>query len=284
MAILSASKELHTLISSFSKSFMLKNNNFSFTENEMFIKLRKAIVTLLNGDDHVVLRNSGLSPSSEVFEAFIKSFEVDLGRYYGCIEKSGISLESIYAADDYKYLNLHNDNAVDLKNQPNYSFIQVVQEDPSGSEYAHNGIVKMDDVVNDLKASNPGLLHNLQTQFVPMLSYGVTVGSKDKSEILVNLPILTQRSDKVFICRFDYERILHYYFKKDSQGIPRSILSMIQSFLEVCEKHKKKYYLEEGDILIFNNLTTLHDRAETTMRLNIDGSLSTRKIMVSFII
>lgn len=284
MAILSVSKELHTLTSSFSKSVMLKNNNSSFIDSEMFIKLRKAVVILLNDDDHVILRRSGLSPSSEVFEAFIRSFEVDLGSYYGCIEKSGISLEPVCAADDYKYLNLHNDNAVDVDNQPNYSFIQVVQEDPGGSEYAHNGIVKINDVVNDLKASNPELLHNLQTQSVPMLSYGITVDSKDKPEILVSLPILTQRSDKVFICRFDYERILHYYFKKDFQGIPRSILSMIQSFLEVCEKHKKKYYLEEGDILILNNLTTLHDRAETTMRLNIDGSLSTRKIMVSFII
>ena len=57
---------------------------------------------------------------------------------------------------------------------------------------------------------------------------------------------------------------------------------MIESFIDVCNKVKHQYHLETGDILILNNLKTLHDRSECSLEINADGSFNTREIIVGF--
>ena len=57
---------------------------------------------------------------------------------------------------------------------------------------------------------------------------------------------------------------------------------MIESFIKVAHNVKHVYHLECGDVIIVNNLTTLHDRTECSLEMNLNGSFNTREIMVSF--
>ncbi|NPA72772.1 MAG: TauD/TfdA family dioxygenase [Gammaproteobacteria bacterium] len=260
------------------------NLNRFFDTSPLLRAVGDSVINLLKKDEYVVLKTKKMTASVPILTAFIKLFEPKLGRFIDHIERARIHDLPSCGGENYQHLTLHNDNAVDLTNQPKYVFIQIVQEDPNGRQYAQNGVVKIKDVVTDLKASNPQLLHQLLTKPVPMLSFGVTIDSKDKSEIVVSPTILSEDEKNQITVRFDYSRIQYFFSEKGIGEVPKQILTMIECFLTVCEKHKKSYYLEKGDILIMNNLTTLHDRSESTMELNEDGSLSTRQIMVGFIV
>jgi len=98
---------------------------------------------------------------------------------------------------------------------------------------------------------------------------------------LNKLEYLNIKNNKYFT-RFDITRIKYYYkFYNKKQDKKESLL--IDNFLKYAKKFRKEFYLETGDILIHNNKTTLHDRTECSLELNLDGLLSTREIFVSFV-
>lgn len=238
-----------------------------------FIDLVKAIKTILAEDQHIVIR--GLINNSDMFfESFIEEF----GVYYGAIERTGIKLDCNYTGCNRKTLDLHNDDAIDVDTQPKFGFIQVTKPDPVLR--VDNGVVVIQDVVRKLKFRNPKLLEALLTRPVPMLSYGVNYISGQKDEIIINEPILYFKNGSYHV-RFDDSRVAHYYYKK---GLKQSYqeLDMIESFIKVAHDVKHVYHLECGDIIIVNNLTTLHDRTECSLEMDLNGSFNTREIMVSF--
>jgi hypothetical protein len=241
--------------------------------DKSFINLVNATKTILAEDQHIVIR--GLVNNSEkFFEAFVEEF----GVYYGVIERTGIKLDCNYTGCNRKALGLHNDDAIDVNNQPKFGFIQVTKPDPILK--VGNGVVIIKDIVRKLKFENPRLLEALLATSVPMLSYGVNyIGGEDK-EIIVNSPILYIKEGSYQV-RFDDSRVAHYYYKK---GLKQSHqeLDMIESFIKAAHEVKRVYYLECGDVIIVNNLTTLHDRSECSLEIDLDGSFNTREIMVSF--
>ena len=90
----------------------------------------------------VVIKNIGFNKEKKIFEAFVKLF----GEFYGAVEYTDIRIEPLCTGSDYEAIKLHNDDAIDLKNQPKTGFIQVINEDPLKS--TRNGVVRIKSLFN----------------------------------------------------------------------------------------------------------------------------------------
>lgn len=269
MAILKISEELSQEISSLKDDFESK-----FEKSEPFGTLIKTVKKIIENNQFILIKNIGFNNSKQVFEYFVKQF----GNYYGMVEYTDIKLDCNYTGCSFEYIELHNDDAIDLINQPIYGFIQVIKEDPL--KLPKNGIVKISDMVRYLEVYKPLLLEEFLNTKVPMLSKGVNYDGENKDIIEIYEPLLYIKNNKYFT-RFDITRIKYYYkFYNKKQDKKESLL--IDNFLKYAKKFRKEFYLEAGDILIHNNKTTLHDRTECSLELNIDGSFNTREIFVSF--
>ncbi len=230
---------------------------------------------LLDKNLFVLIKNIGFNKEKAIFEAFVKLF----GQFYGTVEYTNIKMDCSYTGCKHDLIELHNDDAIDLKNQPKNGFIQVVNEDPL--KLAKNGLVKIDDIVSYLEIYDERFLNELFNQQIPMLSYGVNYDGDSKEEIITKQPILYKENNENRV-RFDLTRIHYYYWKKQElQSIEERLL--IDKFLNIAKKFRNEFYLETGDILIHYNKRTLHDRTECSFRLNSDGSFDTREIFVSFV-
>ncbi len=201
------------------------------------------------------------------------------GEYYGAVEKTDIKTDCNYTGCSLNSLTLHNDDAVDVINQPKYGFIQVTQSDSLG--VVPNGIVLIRELKRKLQFESPDLFSSLLSRPIPMLSYGVNYDDKTKKEIVTNEPILYKSDTGEYCVRFDRDRNLFYYQDKNITQDPEEA-KMIYNFLNYANKIKKKIFLSEGDILIHDNQCTLHDREECSIMFNLDGSTHTRTIAVSF--
>lgn len=201
------------------------------------------------------------------------------GEYYGAVEKTDIKTDCNYSGCSVNSLILHNDDAVDVDNQPKYGFIQVTQADSLG--VVSNGIVLARELKRKLQFEAPELLNKLLFNPIPMLSYGVNYDDKLKEEIITNEPILYKSNSGDYCFRFDYDRNIFFY---RNQGRIQSTdeAKMIYEFLKHANQIKKKIYLASGDILIHDNKCTLHDREECSIKFNSDGTTYTRSIAVSF--
>ena len=278
MPILQISKELSNDI--IAKSLQIKVyhqndiDNFLKSDNS-FQNIFNSAKKILDENYFVVIKNIGFIREESIFEAFVKLF----GNYYGAVEYTDIKIDCPYTGCNYKLIELHNDDAIDMVSQPLYGFIQVQNEDPL--KLAQNGLVKIDDIVNFLELYDEGFLNELLTKKINMLAYGVNYDGKDKKKILLNEPIL-YKVNNYYQVRFDLTRVNYFYWdEKSIQPIEERIL--INKFLSIAKKFRKEIYLEKGDILIHNNLRTLHDRTECSLELNLDGTFNTREIFVSFV-
>jgi hypothetical protein len=242
--------------------------------DEDFFNIIDKAQIVLKKNLFVIIKNIGFVREKNIFESFVKQF----GKFYGEVEYTDIKLECFYTGCNYNQIELHNDDAIDLNRQPKYGFIQVLNEDPL--KIAKNYIVKIDDIVEYLEIYNKELLEKLFTYKVPMLSYGINYLGSLKEEIIVNEPILYKINTQINV-RFDTTRIRHYYWKKKLKQ-PIEEKKLIYDFLTIAKKLQKELYLEKGDILIHNNLRTLHDRGNCSIELLENGEFNTREIFVSF--
>lgn len=278
MTILSISSDLNAKIYTKSQhisAFVQHEADKFVAQDEHFSLIYSSAHKILEKNCFVVIKNIGFCRNKEVFECFIKLF----GRFYGVVEYTGIKLDCPYTGCNYSSLVLHTDDAIDLNN-PKYTFIQVLAEDPSGDTFGWNGVVKIDAVFEYLSVYDHSLLDKLFNHYFPMLSFGISAYSDNRDELIIKAPILSYYKD-ILKVRFDLSRIKHFYFKKNLQ-MPEEEKAIIEKFLSVCYRFRKRYYLSKGDILIVDNHRTLHDREETTIELNQDGSLNSREIFVSF--
>jgi len=277
MSIIRISNELSSDIAI--KSQQIKachqdNIDTFFKSDNSFQNIINSTKRILEENYFVVIKNIGFVREKSIFEAFVKQF----GSFYGAVEYTDIKLDCPYTGCNYKLIELHNDDAVDLVNQPIYGFIQVQNEDPL--KIAKNGLVKIDDIINYLEIYDEIFLDELLNTKINMLAYGVNYDGGDTTKIILNEPILYKDAN-VYKVRFDLTRIKHYYWKKNiSQPINERLL--IDKFLAIAKKFRQEVYLDKGDILIHNNKRTLHDRTECSFELNLDGSFNTREIFVSF--
>ena len=278
MPILQISKELSNNIIAKSQQIKIYHQN----DIDNFLKLDNNFQNIFNSakkvlDENyfVVIKNIGFIREKSIFEAFVKLF----GDYYGAVEYTDIKLDCPYTGCNYKSIELHNDDAIDMVSQPLYGFIQIQNEDPL--KLSQNGLVKIDDIVNFLELYDEDFLNELLTKKINMLAYGVNYDGKEKKKILLNEPIL-YKVNNYYQVRFDLTRVNYFYWnEKSMQSLEERIL--IDKFLSIAKKFRKEVYLEKGDILIHNNLRTLHDRTECSLELNIDGTFNTREIFVSFV-
>jgi len=242
--------------------------------NESFQQVFLCGKKLLGKSQFVLIKNIGFNKDKVIFEAFVKLF----GEFYGAVEYTNIKIDCPYTGCKYDAIELHNDDAIDLHNQPKIGFIQVINEDPL--KITKNGLVKIDDIVNYLEIYDKDLLFELLNHKIPMLAFGVNYDGESKDEIVTQKPILYQENQEYKV-RFDLTRINFYYWKKNiTQSIKER--KLIDAFLTVAKKFRTEFYLEAGDILIHHNKKTLHDRTGCSFELNVDGSLKTREILVSF--
>lgn len=256
------------------KAFKQEDIDLFVEKDEDFSKIIRSIKLILEKNLFITIKNIGFVREKQIFEAFVKQF----GIYYGQVEYTDIKIECNYTGCNYNRIYFHNDDAIDIKNQPKYGFIQIQNEDPL--KITKNYIVKIDDIVEYLEIHNNNLLKKLFEYKFPMLSYGINYYGKNRDEIIINEPILYKEKNIVNV-RFDIHRIKYFYWKKlKQQSIEEK--KIIYDFLNVCEKLKKELYLEKGDIFIHNNKRTLHDRGECSIELLEDGSFNTREIFVSF--
>jgi len=256
------------------EQFCTKEQYKNYIDNNLtFTNLISSIKTILKEDKYIILRGL-INNSDGFFEVFVEEF----GLFYGNIEKTGIKIDCDYTGCNRKALGLHNDDAIDINNQPKFGFIQVTKTDPVLN--VRNGVVVISELVNKLKYENPELLNSLINNPVPMLSYGVNYIDKKYDEILIKEPIIYKKYNEYHV-RFDDSRIAHYYFKNKLKQ-SHSELSMIEEFIKASNSIKHEFNLECGDIFIHDNLTTLHDRSECSIEINEDGSFNTREIMVCF--
>ncbi len=242
-------------------------------EQEDFKFLIENLKTLLLNEKFVVLKNTPFK-SAQQLEAFIYFF----GKFYGNIEYTGIKVDCSYTGCATHPLTLHNDDAIDFETQPNIGFIQVITEDPILK--VENGVVLIREVVGRLKYEDPELLDKLMNHKVNFKSLGINYESQNKQVIEIEAPIL-YLEDNQYKVRFDLERIKYYYQSNNilqdySEG------KMIYDFLNHCEKVKKRIFLQKRDILIFDNKSTLHDRTECSIGIDIGSEVFSREILVSF--
>jgi len=258
------------------KKFSCSNEqeNFDYLHSKSFHNLINNSKKLLTLNRYVLIKNVGFVENKQLFELFVKQF----GNYYGVVEETDIKMECDYTGCTDKLIELHNDDAIDLKTQPDYGFIQIQQEDPL--RLARNGIVIISELVRYLEVYNVELLQKFYEVKIPMLSFGVNYDDKDKTLLELKEPILYKKSNQTLV-RFDLTRVKFYYkYKNLIQSKEESFL--IDEFLYYAKKFRREFYLEKGDILIHNNKQTLHDRTECSFELNSDGSFKTRRIYVSF--
>lgn len=277
MPLLKISEELSASIAAKSQKIKIFHQNEIDTlikTDGSFQKIFSCANKLLEKSQFVVIKSIGFNQEKSIFEAFVKLF----GEFYGAIEYTDIKIDCPYTGCKYDAIELHNDDAIDLQNQPKNGFIQVLNEDPLKT--TQNGLVKIDDIINFLEIHDEKLLFNLFNHKVPMLAYGVNYDGGNKEEIITKKPIFYIENEENRV-RFDLTRINFYYWKKQ---IKQSIKErkMIDDFLSVAKKFRTNLYLEAGDILIHHNKRTLHDRTSCSLELNSDGSLNTRDIFVSF--
>lgn len=278
MAILKISEDFQNSISA--KVYEIKHRSQaeidSFIKNDYdFKNIFNHANKLLEDDLYVVIKNIGFNKERAILESFIKLF----GKYYGAIEYTDVKLECSYTGCKYDAIEFHNDDAIDLNSQPDIGFIQVLTEDPL--KMTTNGIVKVDDVIKYLAATDQDFLNVLFEYKIPMLSFGINYDGKNKEKIITREPIFYKKADNVNV-RFDLTRINHFYWKENLLQSPQE-MTILNRFLEILNKFKREYYLETGDILIHNNKRTLHNRGECSFLLNQDRSLQTREIFVSFV-
>ena len=275
MSIIKISDEFKTkMIKEFSCSN--EQESLDYMNGKGFQNLINTSKKLLKSNKYILIKNIGFVENKQLFELFVRQF----GSYYGVIEETDIKINCDYTGCTDRLIELHNDDAIDLKNQPDYGFIQIQQEDPL--KLAKNGIVIISELVRYLEVYNPNLLEKFYNIKVPMLSFGINYDNKDKTLLEIKEPILYKKSNRTLV-RFDLTRIKFYYkYKNTIQSEEESFL--IDEFLYYAKKFRKEFYLEKGDILIHNNKQTLHDRTECSFELNSDGSFNTRKIYVSFTI
>lgn len=275
MAILKISDELQDeLITLLKSSKSLEETIIVLKETPKFSTLLSSIETILKEDKFVQFRGGKLSDYKFFFTALVSFF----GEYYGVVEHTGIKVECEYTGCSRNQLVLHNDDAIDIEQQPRLGFIQLTKKDPILN--VKNGIVLIRELIRELKFKNPGLLNDLLTVPVPMCSYGINYDGKKKRRIVVKEPILS-KDEAGYRVRFDFERISFYYKElKQKQSYEEG--KMIFDFLQYANGIKKIIYLEVGDILIQNNKETLHDRDECSIIMEKDKKLNTREILVSF--
>lgn len=271
MSILRISNELSKFI--FTEACKL-DLNLSLTNSREFNFLINTVKKILEQNHYIIVRNIGFNNSKQMFEYFVKQF----GNFYGMVEYTDIKLDCNYTGCNFSYIELHNDDAIDLLNQPLLGFIQIKKEDPL--KLPKNGIVKINDLVRYLEVYKPLLLEELLNTKIPMLSRGINYDDTNKDVIEINESLIYIEDNK-YLVRFDLTRIKYYYkFYNKKQNERESLL--IDEFLKYAKLFRKEFYLEEGDILIHNNKTTLHDRTECSLELNIDGTFNSREIFVSF--
>ncbi len=280
MAILKLSNELRGVISASSLDIkehtQSRIDNF-IKDNDTFQLIYENAEKLFTTYDFVVIKNIDFHNSNKILESFIKLF----GDFYGdSIEYAKIKIDCDHTACNAQLIELHNDDMIALEKIPKIGFIQVINEDPL--KLAKNGLVKISEVVNYLKCHDDELLTNLLNKKVPMMTYGINYNDKNKEWNLLNETILYETANGTINVRFDLGVINTYYWKKKIKQ-PIKEKKMINDFLNICKKMRKEFYLEYGDILVYNNKTLLHDRTETAIELNLDGSLNTREIFVGFI-
>lgn len=249
----------------------------TLNQDPIFINLVKDLKKILSEDKYVLIKGlpAGTSQNRDFFAAFVRMF----GEYYGTVEFTGIKIDCHYTGCSRNALTLHNDDAIDLLNQPKYGFIQVIRNDPLFE--VENGVVLIRELVRLLKFEQPDLLQDLLTKPIPMLSYGVNFESNKKEELICHENILL-KTDTGYKVRFDFDRNRYYYqVKKIKQSYAEA--KMIYDFLQWANKVKKNIFLDKGDVLILDNHETLHDRGECSVAYEADGSINSREIFVSFV-
>lgn len=278
MSIIKISDELSGIISTFSDKNSLSDQNRLdqlVKENKYFSIIHAHINNVLLKNDYVIVKNIGFNNNLILLESFIKLF----GEFYNeTIEYATVKTDCNYTACNTGLIELHNDDMILLDNMPKYGFIQVIKEDPL--MLSKNGLVKIKDIVSYLEYYNPKLLNDLFTQRIHMMTYGANYNDTNKQWITTYETILHRKNDEINV-RFDLGTINNYYWQnklKQSQEEK----NMITEFLDICKKFRKEYYLETSDIIIHNNRKCLHDRTETAIEINSDGSLNTREILVGF--
>ena len=222
----------------------------SFIKNDSdFKNIYNYANKLLEDNLFVIIKNIGFNKERAILESFVKLF----GNF---------------------------DDAIDLENQPDIGFIQVLTEDPLKT--TKNGIVKIDDVIKYLEITDQSFLNTLFEYKMPMLSFGINYDGLNKDKILVQETILYKDNNNVINVRFDLSRINYFYWKENITQSNKE-KKILNNFFSILKKFKYEFYLEEGDILIHKNKRTLHDRSECNFLLNQDGMLNTREIFVSFV-
>jgi len=277
VTVIQVSKELSGMIAA--KSFELKGMPQSVIDSSLkkdkdFQRVFLTTKSILNENQFVVIKNIGFNCEKAIFESFIKLF----GELCGIVEYTDIKLDYLYMACRYDNIELHNDEAIDLYNQPEFGLIQVLHEDPLKT--TQNGLVKVDDIISYLEIYNQDLFFDLLNHKVPMLAFGINYSCENKDEIITKEPIL-YKQDGEYKVRFDPNRISYFYWKKNITQ-PIKERKLISDFLIVAKKFRVEFYLEAGDILIYHNQKMLHDRTACNFALNSDGTLSTREIFVGF--
>lgn len=249
----------------------------SFIKNDSdFKNIYNYANKLLEDNLFVIIKNIGFNKERAIFESFVKLF----GNFYGAIEYTDVKMDCFYTGCKFDKIDFHNDDAIDLENQPDIGFIQVLTEDPLKT--TKNGIVKIDDVIKYLEITDQSFLNTLFEYKMPMLSFGINYDGLNKDKILVQETILYKDNNNVINVRFDLSRINYFYWKENITQSNKE-KKILNNFFSILKKFKYEFYLEEGDILIHKNKRTLHDRSECNFLLNQDGMLNTREIFVSFV-
>ena len=279
MAILTLENKFSSFLAArFNKIKMYHTGDIiNFLEQTQEIKnIYESINKLLSKDYFVVLKNLDLQNDKNLFYRFSSLF----GKVYPEIDYTNIKIDCPYTGCISSYLIWHTDDAILGNNQPQYTTIYIIEEDPL--KLPQNGILDIDDLVYYLEINDINFLNELLTKEIPMYSEGVHYYDENKDNITVSQTLLYEENNEIFV-RFDLHRIKAYYFSKNiKQSIEEK--KFINKFLTLADKLKKTIYLEKHDFLILNNRKTLHDRTECSIQLNLDGTTTTREIFVGFVL
>jgi hypothetical protein len=246
----------------------------AFTSLTELNNLISSAKSLLERNNYVHIKNITFIRDKNLFYNFLSCF----GESSENIDFTGIKINPEYQAATNGYLEFHTDDSILGVNQPKYTFIHILNEDPL--RLTKNNIVVLDDIINYLKVYDVDFLNKLLNVKLPLLSEGVHFFDDSKQTIEINQSILYEENGLIKVA-FDVDRVNYYYWKNKILQ-PESELKLIKDFLELINKFKRELYLEKHDILIINNQRTLHDRGQVCIELNLDGSINTREIFVGF--
>lgn len=238
-------------------------NDISY-DNKDFLFLIETIKKIFNENNFIIIKNLDL----KIINFLIKNNIFFKTAYTQIKETSHISRDIL----DHSLKNLyyHCDGDIDLRFY-NYGIIFILNND-----YLNSTISTIVDI-NDFISLSFIKKEQMNVFFENVLPYY----SKFKDNIIIKYLSPVKKTENGYIFQFRPRKIFDYYLAHNIQ-FDNNERELFEKFINVCTKLEKQIKLEKNDLFLFKNQKILHGRKNLSVALDLNNTIVSRKILVSF--